>query len=281
MEEVKTNTEISSQDFSGSMNSKITALIDVPISDKLIDSLVSLFNYMDIYAPKMPLLYSIVTILRLFQLIGCSMMAANNDVFDPTTLTYKSVSILSVLFHIVPVTYRRGNEPIILLSFNCILFAFGIYLILTACIYRATSKVPDISTYILSVFMAIGPFLILPIIAQYTGTSIGGLIMKRLHADTKLITAVIISCCMIAFYLWMIIKSYTSTLSFRPCSFQTLEGMPQIKLFTTTILITFFSAFTTYLDEMPSLGMSVVSIILYAYNITTVFNCGTFVKTEH
>lgn len=83
MEEIKSATSIAVTDFTVSSISKYDGLVDIPLSDKIIDSLINLFNYLDIYGPKMSLVYSIVTIFRFLQLIGGSFMAANKNAFKP------------------------------------------------------------------------------------------------------------------------------------------------------------------------------------------------------
>ncbi|EAY02046.1 hypothetical protein TVAG_383490 [Trichomonas vaginalis G3] len=161
--------------------SRFEHLIDIPFSEKMIDSLIALFNYFDIYAPRMELLYTIITFLRFFQLIGGSFMAANLDSFAENTLAQKVVSVITVLFHVVPLEYRRGNEMIILGVVNGILLIMGIYLQVTAFSYKSTSKVPKASLLILSVYLAIGPFLLVPISAQYTGQLLSAYIQGTCH----------------------------------------------------------------------------------------------------
>lgn len=167
MEDKQSTTSMISTDIAISSMSRYDGLIDIPLTDRIIDSLISLYNYFDIYAPKMPMIYNIVTFFRFFQLIGGSFMAANHNAFKPGTLTYDVMSIITVLFHIVPVEYRRGNGYIFLYVVNSILILFAIYLIFTAFSYISTSKVPKISTIVLSIFMAVGPFILLPVSAQY------------------------------------------------------------------------------------------------------------------
>lgn len=121
MDEQRVSTTSTDIETSNSVDSRIRQLVDIPIQQKIIESLVSLFNYFDIYGTRIPVLYNIVTILRLFQFVGCAFMAANNNVFRPGTQTYKAMSILSVLFHLVPVEYRVGHEYIILFAVNIVL----------------------------------------------------------------------------------------------------------------------------------------------------------------
>ena len=167
MEDTKPTMTSVTTDYQASSLSRYAHLIDIPLSDRILDALISLFNYFDIYAPKMSAIYSIVTFIRFFQLIGGAFMAANLSSFKPGTLTYNAMSIISVLFHAVPLEYRLGNAAYILYAFNGVLIFFGLYLLLTAFIYKRTTKVSRVSTCVLSVFIAIGPYILTPLMGRY------------------------------------------------------------------------------------------------------------------
>ncbi|EAY19029.1 Adenylate and Guanylate cyclase catalytic domain containing protein [Trichomonas vaginalis G3] len=281
MEEAQTTTSMVSSEIATSSLSRYEGLIDVPLSDKIIDSLTALFNYFDIYAPKMEFVYAIVTFFRFFQLLGGAFMAANLDSFEPGTLTFNAMSIITVLFHVVPVQYRRGNGHIVLLVVNGLLLIFGIYLILPAFLYKKTSKVPSASTKILSIFMAIGPYLLVPISAQYAGQMLSGNISGTLEINAINICSEIISLICISLWMWIIIKAYSIALVFRQLSFASIEGTPQTKLLITTTVVTFASALTTNLTTYPSSAMMIISMLCYIYCCTTCFNCGSFIKKMH
>lgn len=158
------NLDVSSQsiELSSSVSSKYSSLIDVPLTDHIRNSLVDLFNYLDIYGPRMPIVYEVVTIIRFLQLIGACFMTSNTNVFYHGSLTYNAISIFTILFHIIPVQYRDGNESVILFILNSFMILFGIYIFVTAEIYRKTSKVPRFSTIIISfIFIPIMELLIL------------------------------------------------------------------------------------------------------------------------
>lgn len=128
--------------------------------------------------------------------------------------------------------------------------------------------------------MVFGPYLLVPISAQYCGVVLSGVIFQNFR-DIQTFVSIALSLVMIVYHVWIIKRSYATTLVFRPSSFQTIEGAPQVKLFTITIIITFITGFTTYLTKFASLGIAIASILLYFYSITTCFNCGTFIKTSH
>ncbi|EAY08483.1 hypothetical protein TVAG_145630 [Trichomonas vaginalis G3] len=165
MEETQPTSTALSTEIATSAMSKYSCLIDIPLSYRVIDSLTSLFNYFDIYAPRMHFFHVIVTVFRFFQLMGGAFMAGNTSSFAKGTLSYSAVSILTIFFHVVPLEYRYGNAVYILYAFNGFLILNGIYLLITAFVYKSTSKVPRVSCILLSIFMAFGPFLCLPIIA--------------------------------------------------------------------------------------------------------------------
>lgn len=278
MEEVTSQTSITSTDFATSSISRYEGLIDIPLNERLIDALTSLFNYFDIYAPRMSFVYNIVTFFRFLELLGGSFMAANLNSFVPGTFTFKVMSVLTVFFHLIPLQYRRGNGWIILYVVNSLLIIFGIYLVVVAFKFKKSSKVSNFSTIALSIYLAIGPFLFVPISAQYCGQILSGYISKDVATDVKSSIAVATSAIAILMWMWIIIKAYSISLVFRQVSFQSIEGAPQTRLLITTTIVTFASALTTNFGSYPSAAMMILSIFLYIYCASTVFGCGTFVK---
>ncbi|EAY04479.1 hypothetical protein TVAG_194440 [Trichomonas vaginalis G3] len=281
MEDSKPTVTTTVTDYASSSLSRYAHLIDIPLSDRILDALISLFNYFDIYAPKMPVLYAVVTYIRFFQLVGGAFMAENVSSFKPGTLAYDTISYISILFHAIPLQYRLGNGAYVLFAFNGILILFGIYLLATAFVYKKTTKVSRFSIIALSAFMAIGPYILTPLITQYTGQIISALIMKERPVNAKDVAAIVMTIVVVSCYLWIMIRSYSSSLVFRPCSFQSIEGSPQNKLYVTTIWVTFVFSLTTYFTRYPSAAMIILSIFFYAYSASTVFRCGTFIKHQH
>lgn len=280
MDDTSSTSTRNNMDFSMSVSSRFEGLIDIPITDQIIESMVSFFNYLDNYAPRMPFLYNFVSVVRMLQLIGGAFMAANNDIYDPNTITYQAMSVLTVTFHIVPVQYRLGNEYLILDLVLALLIIFGAYLFITAWLYKTTSKVPKISTKILAIFIAVGPFILLPIAVQYMGQIVSSLIMGRTK-DIPSIVSVVVAICVIVPYCWVLTKAYLITLTFRPCSFMSIESSPQWKFFFTTLIVTFVSSLTTYFTKWASFAMICISALCYIYCGTTCFNGGNFILELH
>lgn len=136
MDDTKQTTQTTFTNYEASSLSRYEGLIDIPLSHRLMDAFISLFNYFDIAAPKMPAVYSIVTYIRFFQLIGGAFFAANISSFRPGTLTYSAMSIISILFHAVPLEYRLGNATYILFTINGIMIFFAFYLTIAAFMYK-------------------------------------------------------------------------------------------------------------------------------------------------
>ena len=229
----------------------------------------------------MELLYKIVTVLRFFQLFGGALMASNTTVFLPGSLTYNTISIMSVFFHLIPCQYRNGIEYLALFALNTILFLFAIYLLIASSYYKKTSKVSKVTTYVLPVFMATGPFLFLPILAEFCGEILSGAISGNHPVKITEYIAVAESLVITVFYLWLLFQTFTTTLIFRSCSFKSLEGGPQNKLLLGTIIVTFICALNIHLTKGTSVAVISISVIVYAYLITTVYGCGTFINLHH
>ncbi|KAI5482962.1 guanylate cyclase protein [Trichomonas vaginalis G3] len=152
-------------------------------------------------------------------------MAANLNSFVPGTFTFKVMSVLTVFFHLIPLQYRRGNGWIILYVVNSLLIIFGIYLVVVAFKFKKSSKVSNFSTIALSIYLAIGPFLFVPISAQYCGQILSGYISKDVATDVKSSIAVATSAIAILMWMWIIIKAYSISLVFRQVSFQSIEEL--------------------------------------------------------
>lgn len=261
MEEVQSAPSAPSSSFATTTTSKYDELIDIPVTTKIIEQLISLFNYFDIYAPRMQVLHDIVTIFRFFQLVGGAFMAANLNSFAPGTFTFNVMSVITVFFHLVPLQYRRNKAYIVLSVVNSILIVFAIYLVVTAYLYKKTSKVPDISTKILSIFMAIGPNLLVPISAQFSAQILSGNIVSTVPIDFRNIYSVTTSFLVMIVWTWIIVKAYSKALVFRPTSFASIEGSPQVKLLITTTFVTFASFLTSWFGSTAS------AIVLQLYLI--------------
>lgn len=281
MDDAHISTSASSVDIAITSISKYDGLIDIPFTTKIVDNLVSLFNYFDIYAPRMSFMYSAVTYIRFLQLIGGAFMEANHETFTEGSLADKVINVISVFFYLVPLKFRNGNESIICFCINSVLVFFAIYMVATAFTYKKTSKVSKFSTVVLSIFISFGPFLLVPITADYAGFILSLEIVHSVPLKLTDILAVVSSVLIIFAYIWLLIKAYSKTLLLRPCSFQSIEGSPQYKLFITTTIVTFISSLTMCFSEVPALISIAISIIFYIYSATTVFNCGTFIKRRH
>lgn len=157
MEEIQSTSTQNSDDFSSSLSSRLSGLVDIPLSTRIRENVSSLFNFLDIYGPKIPLLHTIVSFIRFFQLIGGAFMASNNDIFDQKTLAFRAINIITVFFHVIPVQYRFGNEYIFLYIINAVLILFGIYLLVCAFIYKKTSAISRFSIVLLTLFMSFVP----------------------------------------------------------------------------------------------------------------------------
>ncbi|EAX94015.1 hypothetical protein TVAG_082220 [Trichomonas vaginalis G3] len=281
MEEIQSTSTQNSDDFSSSLSSRLSGLVDIPLSTRIRENVSSLFNFLDIYGPKIPLLHTIVSFIRFFQLIGGAFMASNNDIFDQKTLAFRAINIITVFFHVIPVQYRFGNEYIFLYIINAVLILFGIYLLVCAFIYKKTSAISRFSIVLLTLFMSFVPWLLILISVQYAGQIISAYLAKVYKIEMKSLFAVILTCVCCFTYTWTLVKCYTRTLTFRAMSFQTVESRPQCRLFTTTNLVTFVSSLTSYLTKWPSVGCIVISAFCFLYNAKTVFGCATFVKPVH
>lgn len=281
MQNIAQSISKESSDMASSLESRYQKLIDVPLSHRIRKSLVHLFNYFDIYGPRITHLYAVMTYFRFFQLIGAAFLAENSNVFLPGTLAYKTMSILTVLFHLVPAKYRDGHEELVIYIINLILIGFGIYLTATAFVYDKTTKVSRITTNVLTVFIAIGPFLFIPILIQFFGQLFSAILVSNEQMKLHTLIAIILSIANYFVYLWVLMGAYSKTLLFRPCSFQTAESMPQIRLFSAVCSITFLLSMTANFSKWVSQGCALASIILYVYGATTCFNCGTFTQSHH
>lgn len=205
-------------------------------------------------------------------------MATNPDVVDRKSLTFRVLDILSIFWHLLPVSTREGIEYIVIYCINMVLLFFFIYLVNAAIRYRKTSHSSMFSTNILSIFMSIVPFLLIPISVQYAGQIVSAYFSKEYKIELKTLFAVSFSLVIVIIYTLMMIYCYTITLSFRMMSFQTIEGGAQCKIYITSIIVTFFSSLTTYLSVKPSVAFMIVSIVCYIFNASSCFRCGTFVK---
>lgn len=193
MEEIQSTSSQGNEGFENSLTSRVNGLIDIPFMTRLRENLSALFNFLDIYGPKIEMVHTVITFIRIFQLIGASIMAANDDAFDQTTLTFKAVSILTVIFHIIPVQYRFGNEYIFIYVIDAILLSFGFYLVIAAFIYNKTTTLSRFSIVALTLFSSFVTFVLIPISIQFSGEIISAYIGKIYKIEFKTFFACVLT----------------------------------------------------------------------------------------
>ena len=281
MDETTTQTRTSSFQVSQSLSSRYEGYIDVPIIDQIQNSLMRLFSYLDNYAPRVTFIYSFITFIRFLQIIGPSLVIFNHKVWDSDAISTKFLDICAFLFDIVPVFARVNQEVIILLGFSVILLVILFFIIFTAFRYVKTARVPKLSNYTVTIFIAGFGFTFPCVTIEYLGEVISSLIGGNEKVSVLAIISIVLGVIEIAAYSYVLMDCYNFTLTFRSCSFITTEGGAQNYLIGCTLALTFLLALTKYLPSIAQAVIMVISIIPYAILIYKLFDGASFVHELH
>ena len=264
-----------------SISSKYADLIGIPFSTQLKMALISIFGYLENYAPRMPVVHVIITFFRFFQIFGPSILVNYASIFDINSNAGLTFSYFSVLYHVVPVQYRvEANEPV-LWCCSCLQFLYLLLLTIAAFIYKRTTRLNNCLMHVLNIMTATIIFLVPGLSVEYIGEAISMMITQKSILSLSHLHAVIFAIIITGLMYYLTIYIYTKTLTFRPCSFMTIESKTQNILYTTTLTITFVSALGSFVHKEAAYVILVILIICYVIIMMTCFMFAFYISEIH
>ena len=281
MEETVSSTKGQTFQLSQSLSSRFEGYIEIPFTSRLRTSLLRIFSYLDNYAPKLTIVYAIITIMRFLQVLGPALMVANKDIWDQDAVTTKVLDLLSICWHIVPVRARAGNEDIIIYCFVVIQLFFVSFLTFTAYQYKTTIRVPKISNIIISIYTACCAFTLPVITTEFVGELLASLISGTTPVSASPIIAIILGAITVGLYVFVLQDCYNFTLTFRATSLISIEGGPQNYLIGCTLFLTILLSVTNGLPKIAQVVLIVISYSPYTFLIMQLFRSASFIHESH
>ena len=276
-------TQTDSSTFSSTMGStavaKYDGLLEIPFYKILSQSIVALYSYIDNIVPSMPALYYVVTFFRLMQLIGPALFVPFMKIWVTGTAIQRTLSYLSVLFHILPFEYRSAYAEWIEWGYVAIALAGLIFIVASAWYYKKTAKLPKFICYCVYIYTVSLGFLIHPIQGFYVGGILTRVITGTYEPNAYYLSLIIVSFIIMLTYIWFIKQYYCLSLLFRGCSLQTLDEYGQMIMIFTTMFVTFLIAATLMLDNQSLIIVCVIAVIFYLSNIHLLYTHQTFLKS--
>ncbi|OHT08551.1 Adenylate and Guanylate cyclase catalytic domain containing protein [Tritrichomonas foetus] len=267
---------------SWSQEAALSAMIEPNYIKKIRNRIFFIFSFIDTLQIDYYTMHSIVSCWRIIQLIGPSLAVNYSNFWKPNSQYQDVVSIISTLFHLVPIENRaQASIYIELLYFFILLFLF-IFLVFYAFYFRRSAKIASYVPVILIIIINGFLHVMHPIMLQAVGESIGRLIMKSCYYNTTLEIVSICLALLIFIGHYFIFAFITSiSLTFRPYSLTTVISRAQIIFSIQVWAITFVTALASQLPKIPRAVLTFVSSLLYFSVIFTVIMPGSFINDRH
>ncbi|OHT03458.1 Adenylate and Guanylate cyclase catalytic domain containing protein [Tritrichomonas foetus] len=259
---------------------KYYGLIEQKWSKIIQNRLYQLFSYLDSIVPNLFPMHDIISFFRIFQFIGPCLAIGYNSIWKPDSIESQTLSIISILFHLLPAKNR--SEATIYMNFIYIFIhiVFFISLYFSSYIYRKKAKLPKYFAPIISVYVFTFGYLIHPIIFNINGEMIGQLINQKsmkFQISVEIVSLILVILCFlvwIVFWVTIAIVAFT----FRPNSLMTVISSPQIYFVMATIIITTLTGIASQLSKYPSFILTFISAVFYGFTTYLAFSPGNFVK---
>lgn len=277
------NTQAFSSNYMSNMSSesKYGGLIEQSTIKKTRNRMFVLLSYMDGVVPEYYALHAIISVWRIIQFLGPSLVACYATFWVEGSLSFSTMSYTSVIYHFCPVEYRLQASVIYeFLYFGIVICILAVF-ILSANEYRKTAKLPKYLLYTISILNSTILFVIHPGAIQIVAESISAMIFAKEKLVYPMgLEAAGVVCALIAFamYSWVLVNITSISLVFRPTSLSTVNSTPQVAFFFITILITFVTGFVRYTTLWPRVGVAAVIVVVYGLGAYIVFIPGGFIS---
>ncbi|OHT02063.1 hypothetical protein TRFO_30943 [Tritrichomonas foetus] len=166
---------------SATQSDSVRSFFEVNLWKKTRNSIFALINNIDTVNINYYPLHAFVSIWRIVQFIGPSLAAGYPRFWQPDSQYSTAISLISILFHIVPPSYRDESSIIIeFIYFGLFLICFFI-IIFSSFSFRKNAKVGMITPQYMVIFTNGISHLFHPVAFQIAGESIGRIIYGTHH----------------------------------------------------------------------------------------------------
>lgn len=267
---------------SAASDANLSSMVEQDYLKKIRNRLFFLFSFIDTIPLNFYSIHNIISYWRLIQYAGPSLAAPYDHFWEPNSKYKKTISIISIFFHLVPPDKRAESSIIIEFIYFAIFFFMYLFLIGFSFYFRRTAKMSPIVAPIIITGVNGFSHLLHPIASEMIGESIGRLINHTNHFSTPAeIAGIVLSFITLIFNFIFITWISAVSFCFRPYSLMTITSGPQSFFSISTALITLLTAIASQLDKIPQIVLTILSAILYFLTIFIIYQPGSFVnRTE-
>ena len=270
----------SSFDVGSASNDRYNGLIKQSFSKQMTQANIGLFSFLDNYAPRMEFVHSLITFFRFMQFIGPAIMISCESLFDHESVGFKTLSIISILYNVVPpsvaakfcIPFLIGSAALCILTLGT-LFGSSFY-------YRKFANLPKAICVITSFTISIFGFILLPINCNCIGYLLSEMVMKRMDADFLNIFLIVLTLVLLFILQNYMINVYCTSLVFRPCSFMSILPHVQKKILYITMFVTLIGQITARIGSLAAAFGSIINAAAYVFSITIQYDAGSIIHNS-
>lgn len=240
---------------------------------KLRNMISFLFVYMDSMVPSWYTLHAVISFWRLIQFFGPILCSNYADFYNRDQYIFKFLNIFSVIWNIVPVTYRDEVSFYIAVIYFAVFFLFFMLLVIASYYYQKRGKIGKAPIYVINIFIStVGYLFHFPAI-EICSEVISKLIAKEpTHFSTPFnVVTIILTVITFALYCVFFRTLYSYSFLFRPTSFLCVNGFTQMLIIYSIALVAFLTGLNTYLPRIPQ---GIIEILSGFGVLTTFWTCG-------
>ena len=276
MESLTTTSKAVSKSLGAPSENPFESVIDLPLHKKIHSNVNKVLSFIDNFPINASILFSVVAVIRSFQLSIPSLMIARNKVWDQNSIVGNAGSIISILAHLFPVSVRQKcTVPV--------LYIYGIYEIfnfllvsISGYYYSRKSHLAKSIIWYLRIVFALA-FIWTPIAVELFGEYISRLIIGEEKITivsfigcVLTLIGVLISVCFLFFF-------YTTAIVFRKMSFASLENTSNKYLYLICIINTLVTSIASQLSDVFAMAALVIPILLNIFLLWISFYSDPFI----
>jgi len=231
--------------------------------------LYSLFSFLQYVTPQMLALHTIITIIRILQVLGSTIPIHNKFVYKSDSLVLKTLKTISCTYNIIPKDdYSSIIEPI-LFSYSAFLGAFFVLIIISSFILVKHGKLSMTITILVALFIrSIGYIIHYPVSIFCSDALV--LIVNNQYPTRRLSLIVSLICSIVSFILYYIMYSrvFSVSIQFNPDSLMCLNSRFSSKLLLNTFLIGFMA---NIIDQTNGVVKYLSVIIVLLLNLSLLY----------
>ena len=275
-------TSVSTVTYSsmGSTNTKYGGLIEISTYKKVRNSLFELIPYVFKSAPNIKIVHIVMMWLRLIQLAGPCLCITFTELWTPNETLTRVFSYLSVFWNLLPPENRIEACPFLLLVINILFIAYYALILVYAFYYKKYAKLPPGIAEIIVLYQVTLSFFLHPVATAHAFEEIGYLAnygIDDTHNAALSIAMIVIYILVLLGFFWLSIQTSLS-IEFRDNSLQCILCMPQVQVFSVTILVTALSTICTHLNRIGKAISCFLMACSYAFLFANRLLDGGFIK---